>query len=103
MRSRRTEVQAMLFTRSFSLSFKQVAVAATLTAEAVLLTACGEGPAADLTIERLPDVTPNVPAVPTLPPPPYPVQYPDNSYSVYGLRRRESTTMDTDVQVTGYI
>lgn len=93
----------MLSTRSFSLSFKQVAVAATVAAEALVLTACGESPAADLTIERLPDVTPNVPAVPTLPPPPYPVQYPDNSYSVYGLRRRESTTMDTDVQVTGYI
>jgi hypothetical protein len=67
------------------------------------LTACGQGPNADLNIERLPDVTPSVPAVPTLPPPPYPVQYPDTSYSVYGVRRRSATTMDQDVVVTGYI
>ena len=41
--------------------------------------------------------------MPTIPPPPHPVQYPDSSYSVFGLRRRAATTMDTDVQVTGYI
>jgi hypothetical protein len=64
---------------------------------------CGEGRNADLNIEALPSVTPSLPSVPTLPPPPYPVTYPDQSYSVYGLRRRESTTMDTDVNVTAYI
>jgi hypothetical protein len=70
---------------------------------ALSLASCGGQPASDLTIERLPDVNPSLPNVPTLPPPPHPVQYPDGSYSVYGLRRRGSTTMDTDVQVTGYI
>ncbi|MFO0680567.1 MAG: hypothetical protein U0234_00885 [Sandaracinus sp.] len=65
--------------------------------------ACGEGRASDLNIEELPSVTPSLPTVPTLPPPPYPVTYPDTSYSVYGLRRRETTTMDTEVDVTGYI
>lgn len=68
-----------------------------------VLASCGEGRNADLTIDELPSVTPSLPNVPTLPPPPYPVTYPDQSYSVYGLRRRESTTMDTDVNVTGYI
>jgi hypothetical protein len=60
-------------------------------------------PAEDITIERLPDVNPNLPAVPTLPPPPHPVQYPDQTYTVYGLRRRIQQTMDTEVTVTGYI
>lgn len=69
----------------------------------VALGACGPSPASDLTIERLPDVTPDLPTVPELPPPPYPVTYTDGSYSVYGLRAREATTIDTDVQVTGYI
>ncbi len=79
-----------------------------LCAAALLLTlpmACGsEGEAAaDLTIERLPDVRPNLPEVPTIPPPPHPAQYSDNSYSVYGLRHRIRNTMDSDVEVTGYI
>lgn len=74
-----------------------------LALSAPAFVACGPTPASDLTIERLPDVTPDVPEVPTLPPPPYPVTYTDGSYSVYGVRRREATTMDTDVQVTGYI
>jgi len=64
---------------------------------------CGEQAAADLTIERLPDVNPSLPSVPDLPPPPYDVEYADGSFSVYGLRRRGATTMGTDVSVTGYI
>jgi hypothetical protein len=65
--------------------------------------ACGEQVASDLTVERLPEVQPNLPAVPTIPPPPHEVQYGDSSYSVYGLRRRMANTMDTQVEVTGYI
>jgi hypothetical protein len=65
--------------------------------------ACGGEAAADLQIERLPDVSPSLPNVPTLPPPPHPVTYPDGSYSVYGVRRRQPVTMGTDVAVTGYI
>ncbi len=65
---------------------------------------CSEAkPAADITVERLPDVNPNLPAVPTLPPPPHPVQYPDQTYSVYGVRRRIHQTMDTEVSITGYV
>lgn len=66
-------------------------------------TGCGPSAAEDLEIERLPEVNPNLPAVPTLPPPPFEVQYADGSYSVYGVRRRNLTTMDTEVAVTGYV
>ncbi|MGF1467798.1 MAG: hypothetical protein ACFCGT_16865 [Sandaracinaceae bacterium] len=69
----------------------------------VVLSACGPGPAADLEIERLPEVNPNLPSVPTLPEPPFPVTYDDNSYSVYGVRRRAATTMDSAVSLTGYV
>lgn len=68
-----------------------------------LLAGCGEQAASDLTIERLPDVNPSLPSVPTLPPPPHEVQYSDGCFSIYGVRRRGGTTMDTDVCVTGYI
>lgn len=68
------------------------------------LLGCTEPKAAtDITIERLPDVNPNLPAVPTLPPPPYPIQLPDQSYTVYGVRKRIHQTMDTDVTITAYI
>lgn len=78
-------------------------LALVLALAAAPLIGCGEKPAADLTIERLPDVNPSLPAVPTLPPPPHAVTYPDGCYSVYGVRRRAGSTMDTDVCVTGYI
>ncbi len=58
---------------------------------------------AKVKVERLPDVKPSLPPVPTLPPPPFPTQYSDQSYSVYGVRRAMRKTIDTDVQVTGYI
>lgn len=64
---------------------------------------CGEEPASDLTIERLPDVNPSLPAVPTIPPPPHPVQHADGSYTVWGLRHRIRNTIDNRVDVTGYI
>lgn len=70
---------------------------------AFTLGACGEQAASDLTIERLPDVNPSLPSVPTLPPPPHEVEYSDGSFSVYGVRRRSATTMGTDVAITGWI
>ena len=70
----------------------------------LFLFACGEEAAStSLQVERLPDVTPNLPEVPTLPPPPHPVTYPDSSYSVYGVRKRIRNTIDTELSVTGYI
>jgi hypothetical protein len=80
-----------------------IAVGVSAAAVCLFAAACSGSPASDLTIERLPDVSPSLPAVPTLPPPPFPVQLPDQSYTVYGLRRRQAVTMGTDVSVTGYI
>ncbi|MBT8453559.1 MAG: hypothetical protein KJO40_16465 [Deltaproteobacteria bacterium] len=53
--------------------------------------------------EQLPEIVPNLPEVPTLPPPPFPTTYEDESYSVYGLRQRPSKVLDVDLGVTGYI
>ena len=75
---------------------------ALLTSLTVPLAGCNE-PASDLVIEALPEVQPNLPAVPTLPPPPHPTTLGDGSYTIYGLRSRLRTTIDTTVEVTGYI
>lgn len=53
--------------------------------------------------EQLPKIVPNLPEVPTLPPPPFPTTYEDDSYSVYGVRSRLTKVLDTDLAVTGYI
>jgi hypothetical protein len=68
-----------------------------------LVQGCDDVAKAKVQVERLPEVKPSLPAVPTLPPPPYPIQHADQSYSVYGLRRAMRRTIDTDVAVTGYI
>ena len=71
---------------------------------ALLGAACDQmGSSNQVAVEKLPDIKPSLPAVPTLPPPPHPVQYPDSSYSVFGLRKRMKNTMDTDVEVTAYV
>ncbi|MAT27885.1 MAG: hypothetical protein CMN29_23495 [Sandaracinus sp.] len=66
------------------------------------LVGCGEE-GTDLQVERLPEVEPNLPPVPTLPPPPHPTQYDDSSYSIYGARARLQNTLDSELSVTGYI
>lgn len=53
--------------------------------------------------EQLPEIVPNLPEVPTLPPPPFPTTYEDDSYSVYGLRTRLTKVLDTEQTVTAYI
>ena len=50
-----------------------------------------------------PKIKPNLPAVPTLPPPPHPIKLEDDSHSVFGVRHRTRHTMDTETAVTGYI
>ncbi len=67
------------------------------------LVACDSSAQANLKVERLPEVEPSLPPVPKLPPPPHPTTYPDGSYSVYGVRKRIRNTMDTELQVTGFI
>jgi hypothetical protein len=72
-------------------------------AAALLGTACDTQSTSQVAVEKLPDIKPSLPAVPTLPPAPHPVQYPDSSYSLFGLRKRIKNTMDTDVDVTAYV
>jgi len=74
-----------------------------LLAAVLLSVACDSTSGASVEVEKLPDLKPNLPAVPTLPPPPFPIQHPDSSYSLFGLRKRIKTTMDTDVDMTGYV
>jgi hypothetical protein len=69
----------------------------------VTILGCESAGQAKVQVEKLPDVKPSLPPVPTLPPPPHPTQYADQSYSIYGLRRALRKTIDTDVSVTGYI
>jgi hypothetical protein len=59
--------------------------------------------ASEAEVEQLPEIVPSLPEVPTLPPPPFPTTYDDESYSVYGLRSRLMKVLDTDLAVTGYI
>jgi hypothetical protein len=69
-----------------------------------MVSACeGKASAQQVAVEKLPDVKPNLPPVPTIPPPPFPIQYSDQSYSVYGLRRAIRRTINNEVTVTGYI
>lgn len=72
---------------------------------AVVCLAClaGCGQEGQATGVEEPTVRPNLPAVPTVPPPPHPINYPDGTYTVYGVRKRIEHTIDTEVKVTGYI
>ena len=88
---------------NLELGTKQLVSAMTLIAAFAAFGCQGGSPAADLKIEKLPEVHPSLPAVPTLPPPPFPIKYGDSSYSLYGLRKRILSTIDTEVELTGYI
>ena len=81
----------------------RVVLVAAVLGGIALLAACEQTAEAKVQVEKLPDVKPSLPPVPTIPPPPHPVQYDDQSYSVYGLRWHMRRTIDTDVTVTGYI
>ena len=60
-------------------------------------------PETNLKVEKLPEVTPSLPPVPTIPPHPHPLTYPDSTYSVFGLRYKIRKTIKNDQTVTGYI
>lgn len=81
----------------------QVVLVAGALGGLVLLAGCEQKAEAKVQVEKLPDVKPSLPPVPTIPPPPHPIQYEDQSYSVYGLRRHLRRTIDTEVSVTAFI
>lgn len=81
----------------------RIACVVALLGIAAPVAGCDPMAKANVQVERLPDVKPTLPPVPTLPPPPYPTQYSDQSYSVYGVRRAMRKTIDTELALTGYI
>ncbi len=66
-------------------------------------TACSETTAEQGGADAGPAIRVNLPPVPTLPPPPHPVTYPDGTYSVYGMRHRLRHVIDTEARVKAYI
>ncbi len=53
--------------------------------------------------EKPPDFVPNLPAVPTITIPNVPVNFPDGSYSVFGLRKKQKETLRQRVRVTAMV
>ena len=53
--------------------------------------------------EKPPDFTPNLPSVPTIQIPNVPINFPDGSYSIFGLRKKKSETMRQRVRVSGIV
>jgi hypothetical protein len=78
-------------------------VLAVTSASVTTFAGCEQTAAAKVQVEKLPEVKASLPPVPTIPPPPHPIQYSDQSYSVYGLRRALRRTINTEVTVTAYI
>lgn len=74
-----------------------------LVASCFALGACDKLTEKKPEVEALPAIVPDLPEVPTLPPPPHPITYDDGSYSVYGLRRKIRDTIDQGIEVTGTI
>jgi hypothetical protein len=78
-------------------------VIAVASISAGTLAGCEQKAQAKVQVEKLPEVKASLPPVPTIPPAPFPVQYSDQTYSVYGLRRALRRTINTEVNVTAYI
>jgi hypothetical protein len=66
------------------------------------LSACGEQSAA-VVAEDLPEIRPNLPAVPSVPPPRHKIQYDDGTWSVYGLRKRLRQNINEEVRVKAFV
>jgi hypothetical protein len=72
---------------------------------AAVIGGCGEeaGAGAGIVVEKVDGYKPDLPPVPKIPKPDVPETYSDSSYSVYGLRKSVTKTMDSPVTVTAYI
>jgi hypothetical protein len=69
----------------------------------ILFVGCEKSSQAKVQVEKLQDIRPSLPEVPTIPPSPYPTQYPDGSHSVYGLRKQLRHVIENQVTVTGFV
>lgn len=65
--------------------------------------ACDQQTRSPVVEESMPEIRPNLPPIPKVPPPRHPIQYEDGTYSVYGLRKRIRQTMDEEIRVKAYI
>jgi len=54
-------------------------------------------------VQKVDNFTPNLPSVPIVPPPPFPITYGDGTYSVSGARRKINQLVNSEISVTGYI
>lgn len=80
-------------------SIVRALIAFGLVSTPAVLGGCNQAPS--LVVERLPEVRPDLPEVPQIPPPP--AAYPDGSQPVARLRRNMAANLDHDVEVTAYI
>ncbi len=53
--------------------------------------------------QELPEIRPNLPPIPKVPPPRFKIQYQDGTYSVYGLRKRIRQTIEEEVRIQGIV
>ncbi len=84
------------------LAFIAVAVALTILS-VFTLTACEEEGATTVVAEDMPEIRPNLPPIPTVPPPRHKIQYPDATWSVYGLRKRLRQNINEEVRIKAFI
>jgi hypothetical protein len=85
---------------------KRIAVIITLLVSGLFIfTACGEKAKQDnsAVVTEIQGYKPNLPPVPSIPVPSVPETYGDGSYSVYGLRKNVSKTINTQVNITAYV
>lgn len=66
------------------------------------LSACDERQA-PVIAEDLPEIRPNLPPIPKVPPPRHKIQYDDGTWSVYGLRKRLRQNINEEVRVKAYV
>lgn len=78
-----------------------IVLASSLTV--LVLAACETHRAPVVVEEDLPEIRPNLPPVPNVPPPRHKIQYPDGTWSVYGLRKRVEQNIGEEVRIKAYI
>lgn len=74
-----------------------------LACSLVLASCTEEEEGTAVVVEKVDGYKPDLPPVPKIPQPDVPETYSDSSYSVYGLRKNVTKTMNTPVTVTAYI
>ena len=83
---------------------KRIAILVALNLSLLGLIGCDKGDTKpEAQDDGLPKITPDLPPVPTIPPPPHPITYEDKSHSVFGVRHRLRHTIDTETAISGYV